>query len=216
MRQRKEEARAEQTITEDDSDTGRCPQPSPLAHLPGRDPKADVFHCCDAFVREVVDLGEVLELHHVEVSFARLHPAPLCLDIPVLHSCRWQKGGFAMDSLKQEPGEDREGITLQQEPPVGIESWEPPCEIPGCAHNTQIYSFYSLLPFAPPSILFLPVFSPSFSANILGRSRSCFMDTLLIQGTGMFSLPSVCTQGRGDRESQTEEVVSGIAALTKG
>lgn len=120
MRQRKEEARAEQTMTEDDSDTGRCPQHSPLAHLPSRDAKADVFHCCDAFVREVVDLGEVLELHHIEVSFARLHPAPLCLDIPILHGHGWQKGGFAMDSVKQEPGGQQRGNC----PPATATSWD--------------------------------------------------------------------------------------------
>lgn len=168
MRQRKEEARAEQTI-----DRGRCLQPSPLTHLPSRDAKADVLHCCDAFVREVVDLGEVLELHHVEVSFARLHPAPLCLDIPILHGRRGQKGGFAMDSVKQEPGGGQRGT----QPPAaaGIDPGEPPCEIPGHAHNTR--SFCSLLLFAPPSVLFLPGFSPSFSADILGWSRSCLVDS---------------------------------------
>lgn len=215
MRQRKEEARVEQNITEDDSDTGRCPQPPPLTHLPSRDPKADVFHCCDAFVREVVDLGEVLELHHVEVGFARLHPAPLCLDIPVLHGCRWQKGGFAMDSVKQEPGEGREGLILQQQPAVGTDPREPSSEIPGHAQDTQIYSFHSLLVLAPPSVLFLPIFFPSFSANILGWIRSCLVDTLLMKETGMLSILSVCTQGRGGGESQTEEVVSGMTALTK-
>lgn len=120
MRQRKEEGRAEQTITEDDSDMGRCPQPSPLTHLPSRDPKADVLHCCDAFMREVVDLGEVLELHHVEVSFARLHPAPLSLDIPILHGRRGQKGGFAMDSVKQEPGGGQRGTY----PPAPASTWD--------------------------------------------------------------------------------------------
>lgn len=119
MRQRKEGARAAQTITEDSSDTGRCPQPSPLAHLPSRDAKADVFHCCDAFVRQVVDLGEVLQLHHIKVSFARLHPAPLCLDISILYSHGWQKRGFAMDSVKQEPGGGHRGTA-----PARANSWD--------------------------------------------------------------------------------------------
>lgn len=171
MRQREEEARAEQAITEDDSETGRCPQPSPLAHLPSRDPEADVFHCCDAFVREVVDLGEVLELHHVEVSFARLHPAPLCLDVPVLRGRGRQKGGFAMDSVKQEPGGGQTGTY----PPATASSWERSqgafCETPGHAQNTQIYSFYSLLVFAPPSVLFLPIFFPLFFSKYSGLEQ---------------------------------------------
>lgn len=82
---------------------GRCPQPFPFTYLSSRNPEADVFHSHDAFVREVVDLCEVLELHHVEVSFARLHPVPLCLDVPVLFSHGWQKRRFAMHSVKQEP-----------------------------------------------------------------------------------------------------------------
>lgn len=69
----------------------RSLQPFPLAYLSSRNPQADVFHSHDAFVRKVVDLREILELYHVEVSFARLHPVPLCLDIPVLFSRRWQK-----------------------------------------------------------------------------------------------------------------------------
>lgn len=82
---------------------GRCPQPFPFAYLPGRNPEADVFHGHDAFVREVVDLCEVLELHHVEVSLARLHAVPLCLDIPVLFSRGRQKRRLAVHSVKQEP-----------------------------------------------------------------------------------------------------------------
>lgn len=81
----------------------RCPQPFPLAYLSSRNPEADVFHSHDAFVRKVVNLCEILELHHIEVSFARLHPVPLCLDIPVLFSHGWQKRCFAMHSVEQEP-----------------------------------------------------------------------------------------------------------------
>lgn len=58
-----------------------------LTYLSSRNPEADVFHSHNAFVRKVVDLCEILELHHVKVSFARLHPVPLCLDIPILFSC---------------------------------------------------------------------------------------------------------------------------------
>lgn len=168
MRQREEEARAEKTITEDE--TGRCPQPSPLAHLPSRDPEADVFHCCDAFVREVVDLGEVLELHHIKVSFARLHPAPLCLDVPVLRGHGRQKGGFAMDSVKQEPRGGQTGTY----PPATASSWERSqgafCETPGHAQNTQIYSFYSLLGICStqcslPAYFFSPLFQQIFWAG---------------------------------------------------
>lgn len=111
-------------------------------------------------------------------------------------------------------GDSREGIALQQQPPVGTDPWEPPCGIPGHTHDAQMYTFHSLLEFAPHSVLFLPVFPPPFSANVLGWSRSCLVDMLLMQVTGMFSLPSVCTQGRGDGESQTEEDVSGVTALT--
>lgn len=85
------------------SQGGRCQQPFSVAYLPSRNAKADVFHSCDALVRKVVDLCEVLELHYIKVSFARLHPVPLCLDIPVFFGCRWQKGCFAMYSIKQEP-----------------------------------------------------------------------------------------------------------------
>jgi len=82
---------------------GRCPQPFPLAYLSSRNPEADVFHSHDAFVRKVVDLCEILELHHIKVCFARLHPVPLCLDVPVLFSHGWQKQCFAVRSVKQEP-----------------------------------------------------------------------------------------------------------------
>lgn len=82
---------------------GRCPQPFPFTYLSSRNPEADVFHSHDAFLREVVDLCEVLELHHVEVSFARLHSVPLCLDVPVLFRRGRQKRCFAMHSVKQEP-----------------------------------------------------------------------------------------------------------------
>lgn len=204
IRQRKEEARAKQTITEGGSDRGRCLQPFPLTHLPSRDAKADVLHCCDAFVREVVDLGEVLELHHVEISFARLHPAPLSLHIPILHGRRGQKGGFAMHSVKQEPGGGQRGTASSTSQRLDLSY------LPGHAYNTQ--SFYSLLVFAPPSVLFLPVFPSSFSLNILEQVLPC--GQLLMQVTGMFSVLSVCTQGRGEGESQTEEAVSGMTALT--
>lgn len=81
----------------------RCPQPFPLAYLSSRNPETDIFHSCDAFVRKVVDFCEILQLHHIEVSFARLHPVPLCLDVPILFSRMWQKQCFAMYSVKQEP-----------------------------------------------------------------------------------------------------------------
>lgn len=73
----------------------------PLAYLSSRNPQADVFHSHNAFVGKVVDLCQVLELYHVEVSFAGLYPVPLCLDIPILFSHRQQKQCFAMHSVKQ-------------------------------------------------------------------------------------------------------------------
>lgn len=67
--------------------------------------------------------------------------------------------------------------------------------------------------FASASVLSLPVFFPSFFSKYSGL-ESCLVDRLLMQVTGMFSLLSVCTQGRGDGDSQREEVVSGMTALT--
>lgn len=75
----------------------------PPAYLSSRNPQAYVFHSHDAFVGKVVDLCEVLELHHIKVSFAGLYPVPLCLDIPILFGHRQQKQCFAMHSVKQIP-----------------------------------------------------------------------------------------------------------------
>lgn len=111
-------------------------------------------------------------------------------------------------------GEGRQGLILQQQPAVGRDPREPSVRPQGMhkilRYTVSILSWYLLHPVFSSCLFFFP----SFSANILGWSRSCLVDTILTQVTGMLSLLSVCTQGRGDGESQTEEVASGMTAPT--
>lgn len=130
----------------------KVPAAFSLNYLSSRNPEADVFHSHNAFVRKVVDLCEILELHHVKVSFARLHPVPLCLDVSILFSCGWQKWCFPMYFVKQEPTGRAESepyplASRQQWACVlGIDTKKPSYEIPGHTKNTQKYRQFLFSP----------------------------------------------------------------------